>query len=151
MNKGSKIFRGFWNFDFLWVGGDNFRQLCRHVHQKKSAHVDGWLSRGFRVRRPRSEDPHQRERKLTEPNQLSGWQVEKCSTSRAMFLSASTNHRERKVPREKKRGNWNEGSPSICWLPHLLDNSNYEITRVMSECESEQNNIIARFSILFIY
>ena len=34
------------------------------MRQKISAHVDGGLSGGSRVRRPRSEDPHRRERKF---------------------------------------------------------------------------------------
>ena len=36
----------------------------RHLRRKISAHVDGGLSRGSRVRRPGSEDPHRRELKF---------------------------------------------------------------------------------------
>ena len=55
-----------WNFAFasLRVGGDFWRWLCRHVRRKISAHIDGGPSRGSSMRRPRSEDPHRRERKF---------------------------------------------------------------------------------------
>ena len=38
--------------------------VCRHVHRKISAHLDGGLSGGSSVRRPRSEDPYWHERKF---------------------------------------------------------------------------------------
>ena len=61
-NKGSTIFRGF--YDFLRVRGVVLGQLCRHVHRKISAHVDGGLSGGSRVHRPVSKASHRRQRKL---------------------------------------------------------------------------------------
>ena len=42
------------------------------MHQKISAHIDGGLSGGSRVRRPLSEDPHRRERKVYD-SQFGGW------------------------------------------------------------------------------
>ena len=51
-------------YDFWGVGGDVWRWLCRHVCRKNSASVDGGPCGGSRVRRPGSEDPHQREQNV---------------------------------------------------------------------------------------
>ena len=51
----TKLFQ--WNFF-----SDLWRWLCRHGCWKLSAHVNGGLSGGSRVRRPRSKDPHRRKR-----------------------------------------------------------------------------------------
>ena len=48
----SKVVLWFWNFgyDFLAVGGDVWRWLCRHTHRKISASVNGGPSGGSSVR-----------------------------------------------------------------------------------------------------
>ena len=51
-------------YDFWGVGRDVWRQLCRHMRGQISACVDGGLSAGSSVRRPGSEDTHQRQRFL---------------------------------------------------------------------------------------
>ena len=57
------ILFGFFHFLVLAADFDRFegrRPLCRHGCWKISASVDGGPSRGSRVRRPGSEDPHRR-------------------------------------------------------------------------------------------
>ena len=50
---------GFWDFGIMGFG-DLGISPPRHVRRKISASVDGGPSRGSRVRRPGSEDPHRR-------------------------------------------------------------------------------------------
>ena len=59
----SKVVSGIWNFgyEFLAVGGDVWRWLCRHRRQKISAHVDRRHTGEPSVRRPGSEDSHRHE------------------------------------------------------------------------------------------